>query len=310
MMNPASRLFVACLLTALAFATGPARAQQPQIRLYEQFNPLGPWSVEEAEIGQQQESAESTEGGELGPQQILVPGPAMHPFLVYSQTDYLFDSNILLLDKDPESDGLLYQTFGISYTARPTDRLTMTLFANYQLIRYTEHDELDFDANNVGFSLSRPIGNFCTMYGGFQASRLYLSDGNDEFYKSFDTTFGLWRGQTVGESGWLYYGYQLDWLPSSPSEFDRVDNAGYVGYKFFPTEKLTVQLLYRIRVDAYLNTDRTDLNNLVSVSANYAFNDFVGIHAYVEYSNNISDASGFDYNVFDSGGGLILQINF
>lgn len=295
-------------LVAIACGALPARAQEPQIQLYDLLRPPAPLTREDST--QQEVSAEPAEAGDLGPQQLLVPGPAAHPLQVFSTTDYLYDSNILLLDNNRESDGVLDQRLGASYTLMPLNKLSATLFATYELIRYTDHNELDFDANTVGLSLNRPIGNSFTVYGGFQALRMYLSDGDDEFYKTYDTTFGLWRGQTVGDRGWFFYGYQLDWFAASPSEFTRVDNAAYAGLKVMPTDKLAIQLLYRFRADEYLQTDRTDLNNLVSLTASYSFNNYVSVRAYVSYANNSSDESGFDYNVFTSGGGLSLQVRF
>jgi hypothetical protein len=158
--------------------------------------------------------------------------------------------------------------------------------------------------------LSYPICDHLNAYGGFSASRLYLTGKENAFFKFFDTTFGLWRGQQVCKPVWLYCGYQLDWRPSSPSEFTRVDNAGYVGANLALLRKLTLQLLYRLRVQEYLQANRTDIDHLLSAALVYAFNDYVSVRAITEYGDNESDVPGLDYHVFSAGGGLNLSVRF
>lgn len=296
------------LFAALLGLAGWGRAQEPQIRLHEDFLPPEPLPLEAPTT--EPATTEPSTSDDLGRQQILIRRPAARPVRVFSETEYLYTSNVLLTDGNPQGDGVTHQTFGVSYSPQLIGRLTSTAFAKYELLRYTSRDELDFDANSAGLSLSRPIENWVTVFGGFQASRLYLSDDADEFYKAFDTTFGFWRGANIQAWGWLFYGYQLDWYATTPSQFDRVSNAGYIGLRVLPTDQLTLQLLYRLRAEEYLNHNRTDLNHLVSARLTYELCPNATLTAYAEYGNNNSDASPFDYEVFTGSGGLMLQVKF
>jgi hypothetical protein len=298
------------LVGGLVVAGLTARAQEPQLRLYEEFHAPSALPLLPSVTATNVDIAEGGPSDDLGKQVLLLRRPGPRPFQVSSETEYLYDSNILLLETHPIADDLLSETVQASYSPQLADRLQSTFYAKYQLLRYDHNSSLDFEANAVGLSLSRPAQNWFTAYGRFEAVRLYLTDGDDEFFKMFDTTVGLWRGQTVGQWGWLFYGYQLDWRPSSPSQFTRVDNAGYVGIKVMPTDKLTIQLLYRIRAEEYLQVNRADLNHLISLSVGYDFNNYVGVRAFAEYGRNNSDATGFDYNVFTGGGGLKLSVKF
>ena len=193
-------------IAALLGAGLTARAQEPQLRLFEGFHPPAALQLPAADIETNDTGAASDD---LGRQVFLVRRPTPRPFQVSSETEYLYDSNILLLDNNRVADSLLSETVTASYPPKLVDRLQSSLYAKYQIIRYADNTQLDFEANAVGLSLSRPVQEPFTVYGSAEAVRLYLTNGNDEFFKMFDLTAGLWRGQTVGQSGWLFYGYGL-----------------------------------------------------------------------------------------------------
>lgn len=299
-----------CLLAVVVGLALPARAQEPQLQLYEQFHAPTTLPLKPTVGSNETAVAEVGTSDDLGKQILLLRRGTPRPFQVSSETEYLYNSNILLLDKNRIGDDLLSETVTASYSPQLLPRLQSTVYAKYQFVRYSDNSELDFEASAVGLSLSRPVQNWFTAYGSFEAARLYLTDGNDEFFKMFDTTLGLWRGQSVGDWGWLFYGYQVDWRPSSPGAFTRVDNAGYVGLKIVPTEKLTIQVLYRIRDEAYYQGSRNDLNHLVDISVGYDFNPYIGVRAFANYRTNNSNTSGFDYSVCTGGGGLKLALKF
>ena len=287
-----------------------ARAQEAQLRLYEDFRPPTALTLAPSVVATNTAVAEGGPSEDLGKQILLLRRGTPRLFQVSSDTEYLYDSNILLLDKHKIDDDLLSETVKASFTPRLIDRLESSVYAKYQIVRYSDHSNLDFEANAVGLSLSRPVGNVVTVYGNFEAARLYLTDGNDEFFKMFDTTLGIWRGHNLGDWAWLFYGYQVDWRPSSPSAFTRVDNAGYIGVKVMPVDRLTLQVYYRLRDEAYYQESRNDLNHLISLSATYDFNNYISARVFAEYRNNNSDSSGFDYTACTGGVGLKLALKF
>lgn len=303
-------LMAGALLVTLLGLAGTAAAQEPQSRLVDQLHPPQPWPIRETDLEARGEAVDPAEGGDLGRQVLLRRHPAARPWRVSSTSDFLYHSNILLLEQGRLDDGVFQQTLEAAWSPRWSPDWLATVYARYILVRYTDHDDLDFDGNEVGASVSYRLPHQFNLYGGLRALRLYLSDGNDEFFKGIDLAAGIWRGHAWWDRTWFFYGYQLDWRPTSPGRLDRVDNAGFVGLKFFPTSQWQLQLLYRLRWEEYLQDSRSDLNQLLSLSAAYEFNDFITIRAAGEYGWNHSSAPNFDYHHLAGGGSLRLQIRF
>ena len=148
------------------------------------------------------------------------------------------------------------------------------------------------------------------VYGGFAASRLTADQSDAEFYREYDTVFGLWRQQRLGSRMILYYGYQLDWLPTNVPTLDRVYNALYGGLNVPLTDKILAQLLYRLQVQTYLGADRTDWNHQVNLAVTYAFNRWIAARAFASYGANHSTQSVFSYRAVNAGAGLNLDFKF
>ncbi|MGA2220280.1 MAG: outer membrane beta-barrel protein [Verrucomicrobiia bacterium] len=296
-------LLAATRLTAQDWRTGHPDQVPP---LVVQTNNLG--TLAPREVG------ETAETSDLGPQVILQRRPQQPLFSVYSDTQYLYDSNVGLTPNhgmnNASSDEVFFQTFGASFTPHLVDGLTSALYARQQFVRYDQQSILDFDAQSGGLSLGYPVGNWFTVYGGFEASRLFTRQKDVEFYKDFDTQFGLWRSQPLGQRLLFYYGYQLDWLPAHPSDLTELDDALYGGINLQLIDRLAAQFLYRFRVRNYLQTSRTDLDHLVSLALSYPFNRYISVRVYVSYGENDSNKSEFDYHVVNAGGGLNLSASF
>jgi hypothetical protein len=290
-------------------ATARLAAQERRTGHMEQ---LPPAAVQTNNLGTlaPREVGQTTETTDLGPQVILQRRPRPPLFSLYSDTQYLFDSNVGLTPSHQVSDEVFFQTFGAAFTPHLVDRLTSALYARQQFVRYDQQSGLDFDAQTGGLSLGYPVKNWFTVYGGFAASRQYSRQDQSEFYKEFDTQFGLWRSQPLGERMLLYYGYQLDWLPAHPSDLTELENALYGGINVQLVDRLAAQFLYRFRVRDYLQSGRTDLDHLLSLSLGYAFNRYVSVRVYVSYGDNDSNKSEFGYRVVNAGGGLNLSASF
>ena len=58
-------------------------------------------------------------------------------------------------------------------------------------------------------------------------------------------------------------------------ELTRADNAFYGGFNMTLLDRLTGDLFYRFRVQEYLQTSRTDLDHLVSLTVTYAVTRYI-----------------------------------
>ena len=63
-------------------------------------------------------------------------------------------------------------------------------------------------------------------------------------------------------------------------------------------------------VRPYNNGGRTDVSEILALSANYNIRDYLTLSAITTFVANQSNQSVFDYNVFNIGGGISLTWRF
>jgi hypothetical protein len=295
------------IVVTLVLASG-ARSQEPG-PAREQIETLTPAPESPAPEEQREESAaEPTD--KLGPIVVLRRAPQYRAFRVYSDTQFLHNSNVLLAPSLPDQDEVFVETLGASFAPRLVKGLASTMYIRQQFVRYATLNNFDFDAQTAGLSLQRPVRNWFILSGGFEASRYLLRETNRAFFKDFDLSLGIRRGQYLHERVFLYYGYQFNWMPTTPSDLSRVDDAVFVGVNIALLRPLTLQLAYRLRELAYYQDARIDLDHSLNASLIYKFNDYVNARAYVSYASNDSDKTGFEYRALTAGGGLGLSVLF
>jgi hypothetical protein len=309
------RFAIFILLSACSFfgSVGSVFSQEGQIRQTEtQPEPLA--ELLKGQIIDTNQTVEAEkQTGDLGRQILLRRRPRRRMFQVYSDTQLGYSSNVLLADDvttPRQEDTFVMQTFEASFSPRLVRKLKTTFYVREQLVRYDDLSPFDFDSQTVGLNLARPVKTYFTIYGGFAAKRAYFRATDSEFFKMYDTHIGLYREQPVGRMGALFYGYQLDWRESSPSALARVDNAGYWGVNLVVIDKLTAQVLYRIRGQEYLQADRTDFDHQVNFALIYGFSEYVRARAFFSYYSNDSNIPTRDFHGFTTGGGLYLSVKF
>ena len=277
-----------------------APAQEPRINLLEQRLPAGPatnqW-VAPAPVAARPAAPQVDELNDLGPELALYRQPRPKWFDVSSDTQYAYNSNINLAPHAALGDGVLVETLALAVSPVLRPGLTSTVYVRQQFIRYNNHDVFDFNAQTAGLALSYPVHDWCAVYGGFAGSRLIVDKYDTEFYREYDTVFGVWRQQQLGSRVVLYYGYQLDWLPTNMPTMDRVYNALYGGLNVPLADQVLAQLLYRFQVQTYLGDDRTDWNHLVNLAVTYTFNRWIAARAFASSSLNTPAGVSLDWVV-------------
>lgn len=293
------------LLLAITFSTR-ARAQEAA---RQQLDTLNSGSAgQSAEEQTEKQTAEP--GAELGPIVVLKRAPQYQPFRVYSDSQYLYNSNILLTPSRPVADGVFAESLGASFSPRLVPGLASSIFVRQQFIQYDTLSRFDFAAQTAGLSLQHAVRNWFIVSGGFEADRYFSWHKDGEFLNDFNTSFGIRSGHYLTRRVFLYYGYQFNWLPSTPSFLSSIDNAVFVGANVALEEKLTLQLAYRLRGLSYYQDAHFDYDDFLNASLVYKFNDYFTARAFVSYANNTSDKPGFNYRGLTTGGGLGLALRF
>jgi hypothetical protein len=261
-----------------------------------------------AEEGTEKPASEPTD--ELGPIIVLKRAPRYQPIHVFSDSQYLYNSNVLLTPSNEHADEVFAETLGANFSPRLINGLASTVFVRQQFIRYSNLGRFNFATQAAGLSLQYPVRNWFILSGGFEADRYFAEKDDDEFLKDFDLSFGIRRGQYLHQRVFLYYGYQFNWLPSSPSNLSSLNNAVYAGVNLALLEQLTFMLAGRVRGLAYYQNSQFDLTYSLNASLIYKFNNYVNVRAFVSYAKNDSDNATSDYEGLTAGGGLGLTLGF
>ena len=316
---------VKILWCSILLAAASAYAQEPEQFLIDQrqFGYLGPTP------SAQTQPAESEYRDELGPlHPLLRLRPT--PFQVYSDTSYLYDSNVLLTYHKPQSDMVLDQVFGASYSPDLFDKLKTTIYVQHYIDRYDSNGGFDFDGDQGGIDLAytlvkppipyheeRTVSTW-TLYGDGSYERLTLTDSDNLFFGMVDARLGLrcdFNAKLTLLPGVTkqiapFYGYQLDWRVCYPSILSHADNTLFLGANTELMRKLYLQVQVEAQYEEYLNFDRTDLVETVSATLVYRFNQYASVNASALFANNNSSLNTFSYKVLNAGPNLTLQIRF
>ncbi|MGD0061214.1 MAG: outer membrane beta-barrel protein [Verrucomicrobiia bacterium] len=298
-------LTVVALLLALGFSA-PLWAQDTTRQQLEMLNP-----TPEGQPTQNQPENETAEPtNDLGRIIVLKRTPRYEPFRVFSDTQYLYNSNVLLVPSHPDQDAVFAQALGASFSPRLIQGLASTVFVRQEFVRYDTLSEFDFDAQTAGLSLQYPVRDWFILSSGFEADQYISRRMDDEFLKDYNLSFGIRRGQYLHSRVFLYYGYQFNWLPTTPGELTSLNNAVFTGVNVALLQPLTLQLAYRLRGLAYYQGGRFDYDQTMNASLVYKFNDYINARAFVSYVNNDSDNPNFSYRGLAGGGGLGLMVRF
>ena len=99
-------------------------------------------------------------------------------------------------------------------------------------------------------------------------------------------------------------------VSASPQSVRRNDFEVYAGYVVKLSRSFSVDAVGRVIVKDYYKGGRTDINEILALTANYRPNSWLILSAIATFSWNQSNQSVFDYNVADVGGGVAVTVKF
>ena len=109
----------------------------------------------------------------------------------------------------------------------------------------------------------------------------------------------------------LYLGVALNLsFYANPDPPRRNDYSFYVGYDLALSRSFSIDASARLAVRDYYVGDRTDVSEILSLSANYRIRDWLTLSALSSFAWNESNHSVFAYNVANVGGGIALTLKF
>ncbi len=143
------------------------------------------------------------------------------------------------------------------------------------------------------------------MRAEYNYNRLTEHEFDGEFYSNHsialtaELPFRIGRAQQVGIGVDTNVSVASD--PQSPR---RHEFNGYVGYTVNLTRSLTASAVARAAVRDYVEGDRTDVSEILGLTATYRFTKWLSASATSTLAWNQSNQSVFDYDVANVGGAV------
>jgi hypothetical protein len=250
---------------------------------------------------------------DIGEQQILKRVEEYKPFTISIYSPFYWTSNAALVSRG-EQDDVLFAP-GVTLMYQP--RITKTLYAQVGVIQqfffYDQLTELNFASLDViaGLLYYLPQFHNLSLRGYYDYNRLTDTDNFDELLAnhsiilSADLPFRITRAQQL----LLGVGLNLSFY-GNPEVPRRNNYSLYANYDLALSRSFSLDAGFQFVVRDYYSGDRTDVNEIVSLSANYRVRDWLMLSALSSFSWNQSNHSVFDYSVANIGGGVALTLKF
>jgi hypothetical protein len=258
-------------------------------------------------------AAESENNSDVGEQEILKRVERYEPFTASVATPFYYTSNVGLVRTGEQSDVLFAPTAGVTYAPRLTQTLYGTLSLQQQEFYYDKYSGLNFGSFDfrAGLSLIVPKMHNLILRAEYDYNRLTFSNSfssffdNHSLFLSAELPFRFGRAQQVSLGADTNVS-----LGASPSAPQRDEFDVYAGYAVSLTRSLSVGAVGRLFIRDYRSLDRTDVSEVLAVTANYRINKYFSAGAATTLAWSQSSRSVFDYDVANIGGALSLTLKF
>jgi len=249
---------------------------------------------------------------DLGEQRIL-KRPDEYESLSFSAAvaGYLTD-NVALVSEGELDDAFMVTTLAAAWRPRITRRLYGELSATEQIYRYDEYGVLDFESLEPAVGLTYLADWLGGMSLGVRyAYTRYTSGQDDVFNETHALALAAQKPFIYSRGLWFYIGAGTKLALSTDPEIAARNEYGIqVGMNAALARWLELQLYARSSVFDYPEYGRVDFNQIIGANLNFkACAQFTG-SLFASAAFNRSDEGTFDYDVFNPGVGVALNLRF
>ena len=258
-------------------------------------------------------AAASPNDPDLGEQAILKRVEAYQPFTIETGVPFYYTSNVALVDRGRVDDVIVAPVVGLTYAPKFNKTLYGEFSVRQQFFYYNNNTGFDFASFDVlaGLVYYVPRLHNLAVRANIDYNRLTGTDNFDSFFENYalqasaEVPFRIGRAQQVSVGADANVS-----LYANPSSPQRNDFGAYVGYAVNVSRAFSVNAAARLVVRPYDTGDRTDVSEVLALSANYRIKDYLTLSAISTFVANQSNRSVFDYRVFNIGGGAALTWKF
>jgi len=250
---------------------------------------------------------------DIGKQQILKQVAEYKPFTVSVYSPFFYTTNVALVSRNEEDDFLVAPGVTLLYQPQITSNLYGELGVVQQFFLYDRFTELNFGSFDAvaGVAYYLPQFHNLSLRARYDYNRLTDTDHFDEFFVNHSIILNADMPFRIGRAQQLSLGVTLNLsFYANPDPPQRNDYSFYVGYDLALSRSFSIAATARLAVRDYHVGDRTDVSEILSLSANYRVRDWLILSALSSFAWNESNHSVFDYNVANVGGGVTLTLKF
>jgi hypothetical protein len=318
LFHPAGGRLRAGFIAAIALALiGPAFGQQIQVQdradLLRNSNPASTDPYSEENGVDNGRAAVSPNDPDIGEQQILKRVERYGPFSVSIATPFYYTSNVALVRSGEESDVLFAPAAAVTYAPRFTSMLYGSFTFQHQEFYYDKFSALDFGSTDfrAGLTWILPKAHNLMLRAEYDYNRLTSSNSFNDFFSNHSIYLNAELPFRFGRAQQVALGADTNVsLGASPSAPQRDEFDVYAGYAVSLTRSLSVGAVGRIFIRDYHSIDRTDVSEILAVTANYRITKYFSAGAATTFAWSQSSKSVFDYEVANIGGALSLNFKF
>lgn len=310
-----NRLYLA--LTLFMSACGVSWGQQAvssitQSRLF--INPSAPGTTSVDANGTalpEEEEDPSTDDDSFGAQIILKNQQRRRSFSVFADVSAFHTNNVDLTPRGTRSDSFLATNIGAGWRSALSKELLAEISAGSSFFRYDRARELDFQKLFAGAGLSWVVPGTpgIIAFGRYDFIEV-LNSGNNELLQDHEFSIGAQKIFVFGRSHLLATGFTGSMGLTTPQSQERDQAAIHAAYHLKITRSFEADLLYRYAAQFYTAGDRMDHNQTLGLAVSLVPNRWLRVAGSISAAHNDSNQSRFDYDVFNFGGGLRLEVTF
>ena len=301
----------------LIFAGQPAHGQAPpgsaqsRAELFGRQAYPGPSATPSAETEGYPVTSPSDK--DIGEQQILKRVEEYKPFTISIYAPFYWTSNAALVSSGEQDD--VFVAPGVTLMYQP--RITKTLYAQVGVVQqfffYDQLTELNFASLDViaGLLYYLPQFHNLSLRAYYDYNRLTDTDNFDELFVNDSIILNAELPFRIARAQQIFLGLNLNLSFYGNPESPRRNNYSLYGnYDLALSRSFSLDAGFQFVVRDYYSGDRTDVNEILSLSANYRVQEWLTLSALSSFSWNQSNHSVFDYSVANIGGGIALALKF
>jgi hypothetical protein len=314
------RCYLVTGLVTLVAAIAPlsfVNAQQVQVQDRAQLlrsstpRPSDPYSEENGVVNGR--AAESPNDADIGEQEILKRVERYEPFTASIAAPFYYTSNVALVGTAEQSDVLIAPAAGVTYAPRFTRTLYGSFTVQRQEFYYDKFTALNFGSFDfrAGLSYVLPKAHNLLLHAEYDYNRLTFSNSFNDFFSNHSIFITAELPFRIGRAQQISLGMDTNVsLGASPSAPQRDEFDVYLGYAVSLTRSFSVGAVGRVFVRDYRSFDRTDVSEVIALTANYRITKYLSASAASTLAWSQSSRSVFDYDVANIGGALSLTFKF